>query len=75
MEYSLNNAPLNRELTLKEINYINQDWQIKFANLGFILGEKITIISRPTKHICLVCLRDVVYALDKTQCEQVVVYD
>ena len=75
MEYTLKDAPLNKNLIIKQIKYANELLGIRLANFGFIKGEKIEVLSRPTKHICLVCLRDVVYALDKTQCEQVVVYD
>ena len=75
MEYTLNNAPINKNLFLKEINYLNLSWKLRLTNLGFIKGEKIKIISRPTKHACLVSLRDVVYSVDVLQAEKVVVYD
>lgn len=75
MEYILSNAPHKTELKIKSINIDNQLLAQRLEELGMIENQTISIFSAPTRYNLLVVVRNVVFALDKNICKQVVVYD
>lgn len=75
MEYILSNAPHKTQLKIKSINIVNQALAQRLEELGMIENQAITIFSTPTRYNLLVVVRNVVFALDKNICKQVIVYD
>lgn len=75
MEYILSNAPHKTELKIKSINIQNNALVKRLEELGMIENQTISIFSAPTRYNLLVVVRNVVFALDKNICKQVIVYD
>lgn len=75
MEYILSNAPHKKELKIKSINIENNSLAKRLEELGMIENQTISIFSAPTRYNMLVVVRNVVFALDKNICKQVIVYD
>lgn len=71
----MSNAPQNKQLWLKAINIDSSDLSRRLSELGFVCGQKIRVISSPTKHNKLIEVRGSVIALDAKICVRVVVYD
>lgn len=75
MEYILSNAPHKTELKIKSINIQNNSLAKRLEELGMIENQVISVFSAPTRYNLLVVVRNVVFALDKNICKQVMVYD
>ena len=75
MEYLLNKAPKNKELTICKINETDPKLVRRFSELGFIIGQKIQILYTPNNRTWVICLRGFTLALDIIVCQKVVVHD
>ena len=74
MEYLLNLAPINTKLRICKIEEVNDKLLKRFSELGIIVGQTISIISKPNKQNIIVCVRGYLLALDEVVSSKVVVY-